>query len=225
MKKVLKNEKGINLISLTIIVIVILTLTGTVLYNVKDNLGIQRLKSMQTDIANLRDKVSLYYNQYGKIPADTNIQYTTIENISKEELLSPEDKNGQFYVIYLSTLENLTLTYGEEYENYKEIIKNVGDRTNEEISEEVSKLKDVYIINGNTHNIFYASGIKYDNKTFYTDYTSEDVDKEKVTLIDKDSISDNWSPQYDKTTIYKDENEDIAYIPEGFSVSRKTRRK
>ena len=36
---------------------------------------------------------------------------------------------------------------------------------------------------------------------------------------------DNWSPSYDQTTTYTDVNQDIATIPEGFSVSRKANEK
>ena len=60
-KKIVNNQKGVSLVTLTITVIVILILTGIVLYNVKDNLGVQKLKSMQADIENLRDKIESYY--------------------------------------------------------------------------------------------------------------------------------------------------------------------
>ena len=60
-KKIVNNQKGVSLFTLTITVIVILILTGIVLYNVKNNLGVQKLKSMQADIENLRDKIESYY--------------------------------------------------------------------------------------------------------------------------------------------------------------------
>ena len=43
-KKIVNNQKGVSLVTLAITVIVILILTGIVLYNVKDNLGVQKLK-------------------------------------------------------------------------------------------------------------------------------------------------------------------------------------
>lgn len=66
-KKIVNNQKGVSLVTLTITVIVILILTGIVLYNVKDNLGVQKLKSMQADIENLRDKIESYYIECGNI--------------------------------------------------------------------------------------------------------------------------------------------------------------
>ena len=64
----MKNQKGINLVSLSVAVIVIIAIAGTVLYNVRTNLGVQKLKAMQTDIENLRGKVANYYLQYGALP-------------------------------------------------------------------------------------------------------------------------------------------------------------
>ena len=112
-KKIVNNQKGVSLVTLTITVIVILILTGIVLYNVKDNLGVQKLKSMQADIENLRDKIESYYIEYGSIPA--KIEYTNITNIKNAGVISDEVDTGDFYIIDLSAIDNLTLTYGRDY--------------------------------------------------------------------------------------------------------------
>lgn len=217
MKINLKNQKGINLITLSVAVIIILILTNIILYNVKDNLGIQNLKNMQADIRNLRDKVSVYYAQYGEIPTDTSddtkMEYTNINHLKDAGIISEPVDTGRFLVIDLSAMENVTITYGKDYEK----IKN-GEATT---TEEINALENLYIINENSHNIFFVRGIQFDGEWFYTDYTKENIDKESVELIDANQIEDNWSPKYDQTTTYKDINEDIAYIPEGFQVSRK----
>ena len=123
----MRNQKGISLVSLSVAVIVILAIAGTVLYNVKTNLGIQRVKSMQADIENLRGKVANYYLQYGTLPVlneysgrdnqnksiskDSNVIENVVENAASTNL-----DTGDYYVIDLSAMENNTLTYGEEYE-------------------------------------------------------------------------------------------------------------
>ena len=107
MKKFFRNQKGINLISLTITVLVILVLTNVVIYNVKSNLKTQNIKSLQADISNLREKISTYYSQYGEIPA--NKEYTNTANIN---VISSAVDTGKFYVIDLSALDNITLNYG-----------------------------------------------------------------------------------------------------------------
>ena len=178
MKKIFRNQKGINLISLTITVVVILIITNIVIYNVKDNLKTQRIKALQTDISNLRDKISTYYSQYGKIPANT--EYT---NTSGIDVISSAVDTGKFYVIDLSALDNLTLNYGTDYEKIKS-----GEVTDANI------LSDLYIINDDSHNIFYVDGVTLDNQTFYTDYTTKDVDTEAVDLkyIDGVKIPDGF---------------------------------
>ena len=178
MKKFFRNQKGINLISLTITVVVILIITNIVIYNVKDNLKTQRIKALQTDISNLRDKISTYYSQYGKIPANT--EYT---NTSGIDVISSAVDTGKFYVIDLSALDNLTLNYGTDYEKIKS-----GEVT------DANTLSDLYIINDDSHNIFYVDGVTLDNQTFYTDYTTKDVDTEAVDLkyIDGVKIPDGF---------------------------------
>ena len=173
MKNVINKNSGVTLVSLAIAVSVILILTGVIIYNVRDNLGISNLREMQSDIQNLRDLVSDYYSTNGKIPA--KLKYTNTENIERIRttgVISEEVDIGDFYIIDLSELENLTLNYGEDY-------KNISNATTED---EASQYEDIYIINETSQNIFYVAGIQLDGEMFYTDYTSEDVDKVAINL-------------------------------------------
>lgn len=209
MKDVCNSEKGINLISLTVSVIIILILTSITIYNVRNNLGVHNLKNMQTDIGILRDKISSYYAQYGTIPASK--KYSNIENI--DVISGAVDTAEEFYVIDLEAMENITLSYGMDYEK----IKNEEAGTDEQVNE----LKDLYIINKVSHNIFYVKGIELDGEIFYTDYTKENIDKVSLEPVEITGNDENWSPVYDITATYRDENEDTANIPQGFQVSRK----
>ena len=173
MKNIMSQNKGITMISVTIIVIVILILTGVLIYDARDSLKVTKLQSMQSDIQNLRDKINNYYAQYGQIPA--RIKYTNTDNIGKimtTGVISPKIDTGDFYIIELSSLENLTLNYGEDYKNI----------TNATTESEASQYEDIYIINETSQNIFYVEGIQVDGEWFYTDYTSEDVDTVAVNL-------------------------------------------
>lgn len=164
--KVIKCNKGITLVTLTITVIILLIVTNIILYNVKDNLGIEKLRNMQKDIEELTDRISIYYDQYGKIPA--KIQYTNLEEIKKSGIISEEIDNGSFYVIDLSAIDNLTLNYGKDY-----------DKLNQDPNQ-INNLNDLYIINENSHNIFYVRGIFIKNTKYYTNYTEKD--KKSVDL-------------------------------------------
>ena len=179
MKNIMSQNKGITMISVTIIVIVILILTGVLIYDARDSLKVTKLQSMQSDIQNLRDKINNYYSEYGQIPA--RIKYTNTDNIGKimtTGVISPNIDTGDFYIIELSLLENLTLNYGEDY-------KNITSTTTES---EASQYEDIYIINETSQNIFYVEGIQVDGEWFYTDYTSEDIDTVAVNLRYFDGI-------------------------------------
>ena len=173
MKNIINKNKGVTLVSLAIVITVLLILTGVIIYNVRDSLGISNLQGMQNDIQNLRDLVNDYYATNGQIPA--KLKYTNegnIEKIKNAGVISEKVDIGDFYIIDLAELENLTLNYGEDY-------KNISDATTEE---EASQYEDIYIINETSQNIFYVAGIQVDNEWFYTDYTSDDVDKVAVNL-------------------------------------------
>ena len=174
MKKILKDQKGINLISLSLTVMIILILTSMIIYNVKDNLRLEKLRNMQADIENLRDKVSSYYSQYGEIPADITVEYENIQKLRDAGLISQAVDIGDFYVVDLSAMENVTLNYGKDYKK----IQN-GEVTS---AEDINELTDLYIINEVSHNIFYVKGVEIDGEKFYTDYTKDDVDQAIVDM-------------------------------------------
>ena len=174
MKNMIKDKKGITMISLAIAVTVIMIITGVILYNVQSNLKLEKLKKMQSDIENLREKVSSYFVQYGDIPAIKEYEYTDYENVQKAGVISEAVDTGKFYVIKLDLLENLTLNYGEDYKK----IKN-GEVTSQG---QINELKDIYIINEDSHNIFYVEGIRINEQTYYTDYTQDQIDTQSVEL-------------------------------------------
>ena len=163
----IKNNRGITVISLSIAVIIILIVTGMLVYSAKDSIYVKNLTNMQNDISNLRDKISLYYSQYGALPAST--EFKSIPAGMPRGL----NDTGRFLIIDLQALDGLTLNYGKDYEKYK---------NNRDIDQ--SELIDIYIINENSHNIFYVQGVGVNEngttKMYYTDYT--EGDKEAVEL-------------------------------------------
>ncbi len=172
----IKKETGVTLISLSIAVIIILVITGMIVYSAKDSVYIEKLTNMQNDVANLRDKVSLYYSKYADIPAKT--EYPDVSNLENAGVIGAND-TGKFLILELESLEGLTLNYGKDYETYK--ANNY---------ENLTDLTDIYIINETSHNIFYVEGIRVnqngETKMYYTDYTQGD--KEAVEIIEVKEI-------------------------------------
>lgn len=186
MMKKIKNNKGVTLVSLAIAVAIIMILTNVIVYNAIDGLRANKLANLQTDIENLRDKVSNYYAQNGAIPADTSIEYTNIGNLSS--VIGATD-TGKFYVIDLAAMENVTLNYGRDYEKIR----------NKEVTtqSEINNLTDLYIINFDSHNVFYVAGIEVDGEMYYTDYTEDDKDTVPVTLYETNLVTAKDIPASD----------------------------
>lgn len=171
-KNKITQEKGITMVALVITVIILLIVTGMLIYNARDGVQIKALTNLYNDIELLREKVSEYYEEYGTIPA--KIKYTNTEGLKK--ILSKNNDIGDFYVIDLEAMQGITLNYGKDYEIIKNNIDAGDDYT------------DLYIINENSHNIFYVQGIQIaeDNKinTYYTDYTQPDETTIDLRYID-----------------------------------------
>ena len=162
-----KRENGVSLISLIVTIVVLIIITNILIYNLKGNLRLGNLKNMQNDINSLSQKISSYYAKNGKIPINQEYKNTGILN----SIIGATD-TGKFYIIDLSSLENLTLNYGEDFKNINE----------ESTEEQINAYTDLYIINETSHNIFYVEGINVDDNIYYTYYGADDKDTQPVDL-------------------------------------------
>ena len=183
MIKNIRKEKGETMITVTIAVIILLIITGILVYNAKDVIYIRNYNALKNDIELLRDKVAEFYNEYGSIPA--KIQCTNISTGIESVLNNVELKNkDDFYVLDLQVLDGLTLNYGKDYETVKNM---------EKVEE---YYPDLYIIHKMTHNIFLIGGIttKEGNTTtiHYTDYSEPDKTKVDFRYVDGIKIPDNF---------------------------------
>ena len=76
--KNIRNNKGITIISLILTAMVILILTGAMIYNTKNQLEMKKLQNLCVDIEKLNYKIDEYYLKYGELPIlcdFTNEQY------------------------------------------------------------------------------------------------------------------------------------------------------
>jgi len=135
-KRNIKNQKGISLISLVIAVTVLIILTNVIIYNIDENLKVEKLKLLQNDIDNLRNKISIYYAENGKLPA--KLQYNNVEHIKEAGVINDIVDTGDFLVIDLAAIENLTLNNGKDYEKIK-YLENLEDS-------DAKSYTDLYII-------------------------------------------------------------------------------
>ncbi len=155
----LKQNKGITLVTLILAIIIMLIISSVILYNASTGINTRALNNMYNDITILKDKVDIYYSQYGTLPIIKTL-YTNVENVKNINI----NDNENYYVVDIESLENVTLTYGKEYKEYKQTIDN--------------QKTDLYIINEQSHTIYYVKGIKLDNKNYYTipnEYTKIEI--------------------------------------------------
>ena len=188
MKNKIKQEKGVTLTILVITVTTLMIITGTLIYNVEDSTRIKKLTNLYSDIDLLRTKVTDYYEEYGEIPA--KIKYTNTSGLSNV-LSKNNDTVDDFYVIDLEAMKGITLNYGNDYE------KIINDTTiTKENPEKADQYKDLYIINKNSQNIFYAKGVSIQDKNsvkmYYTDYTIPDETVVDLRYIDGILIPENY---------------------------------
>lgn len=189
-KDIIKNQKGVSLVSLAVAIVILVIITNVLIYNAQDGVQVKILTNLYNDVDNLKDKVSEYYTKYGTIPVNKTAKYdkessVAIEKLKQAGILSNAVDSGEFYVIELSSLENLTLTYGEDYNKMP----------SSPTQEELNALTDIYIINSVSQNIFYVAGVNVDNKMYYTNYTSSEVDNAaaKIRFYDGVKILDGCS--------------------------------
>lgn len=153
-----KNNKGITLVALMVTVIVLLIITTAGISTTLDRFELNDYKKMKSDLELLEDKVSDYYLKYEGLPmirlSDGNIEafsYTEyingLTNVNQEPAINAND-NDIYYIIDLEALGNITLNYGKDYK------ENLGK-------------DDFYIINEQSHTIYYVKGVKMDGVTYH----------------------------------------------------------
>lgn len=148
----MKNNKGITLISLVVTIILLMILTFTVVINV-ENYNSEKIKSnFKSDIKTLEEEVNQYYARIKELPIANEY-----ENVLMLEGVKNINDGDKYYIIDIKQLD-LVLNNGHDYEElYK---RNKTDK--------ISDLTDLYIINEQSHTIYYPKGANYDGKIHYT---------------------------------------------------------
>ena len=141
-KNILKNNRGISLITLIVTIIVLAILVGLSIRNMDTGTNIRNYNYMCAAIELLETKVMTYYNEKGTLP----IKGDQIADINST-LCAQESSidNDIYYQIDVMQLYNITLNYGGG---------NISNR-------------NIYIINEQSHEIYYYKGTEYQGTTYY----------------------------------------------------------
>lgn len=143
----MREQKGITLIALVITIIVLMILSFSITINLAPHLNYKTKTNFNTDITQLKEEVEQYYIKNKSLPVLN--QYTNISMLSS--IKNPND-NDRYYVLDIRKLE-VNLNYGSEYERV--ILRG--------LQADVTDITDLYIINEQSHSIYYPKGLEYDN--------------------------------------------------------------
>ena len=150
----MRTEKGITLISLTITIVVMVILTFAISVNIEPYTEQRRKKNFETDMQRLKEEIEQYYARAKELPLLN--KYTDTSML--QEIKNAND-NDEYYVIDVRQLE-LKLNYGKDYAKALE-----KDEKTEITSSD--DLKDLYIINKQSHTIYYPKGVEYSGHINY----------------------------------------------------------
>lgn len=162
-----KKEKGVTMITLVITIVLMLILVGTVVMNLDDTQAVRDYVNMQSDITQINEKVNTYYAKNGTLPI-LNL-YRDIGMIYS--VRNPNDNNN-YYVIDLNAIGLGELNFG--INGYLEAIR-INKNTPIEVT---NKIRDIYIINEQSHTVYYPNGITVGSQTAYClleEYTKQDL--------------------------------------------------
>lgn len=123
---------------LILVLLISIILIFAIIYKlVQNGIELNKLNNVYKDIDILEERVSIYYLNNGTIPIKNN-------RIEFNYSINPNDNNN-FYELDLDKLENLAINYGK---------KEYGD-------------DDIYIINEQSHTIYYFKGTNYNNEKLH----------------------------------------------------------
>ena len=140
----IKSEKGFTLATLVITVILLIIITVIMARQSYTSMAISKLSKLQNDIEQLNDRIAAYYVKNDKLPVDTSNPINKPELYGVLNDMSSKDGNT-YYKLELNMLDNLSLNYG----------KNSADG-------------DYYLINEESHVVYYYAGIEYDGEEYHT---------------------------------------------------------
>ncbi len=160
----LRDNKGISLTTAVMTVLILLIIMSTLTFNTVSNVQIRKLNKLYNDIRALNDAVAVYYLEHNRLPVSELSATLTVNGAvqdsmkevvvkgstfaSKADLVNPNDFYNNAASYYKINLDLLDVTL----ENY--------DGT--------------YIINEQSHTIYYLEGVTIDGKTYHSlpiDYT------------------------------------------------------
>ena len=182
----LRKDSGVTLIALTVTVFILIIITGAIIYNTKNQISMNKIDNLKTDIELLSARVDDYYSKYGELPilceytdkANFENMIETLANGRGASIGSEinQDDGNEYAVIELEKLGGINLKYGYEANGEYFTLKN-----NKQVN--LSSMEDaIYVINKVTHQIYFPHGIFVDNVMYFTFNVNNSQSSESTDL-------------------------------------------
>ncbi len=144
-----KSEKGITLITLVVTIALLVIVTGIIATKSYTSVQLSNLTKLKNDIEILNNRVATYYVEHGSLPV-YKVDGSVVTKSKSEIKAYTGEVSGMdgdiYYVIDLAAIDNESLNYGADYK----------------VENSVNK----YVINGETHIIYYLKGVSYDGEIY-----------------------------------------------------------
>lgn len=139
-KNTLRESRGITMVTLVITVLLLIIITSTLASNAYNTNQLSKLTRLENDIEALNDRIAAYYVEHDKLPVYGDAY--TKSDLTEIEDLSLND-GEYYYMVDMSEIDNITLNYGRNS-------------------------LDAFIINEESHVIYYLEGVTYQGKVYHT---------------------------------------------------------
>jgi len=153
-------KKGIALISVALVIMVLVMISGIVTYVSYDIIEISKQTSYAKELENISDAVEEYYAVNGSIPALSGGLELTVEEYKK----NIEEINGSKITEILA--EEITANNDEEAIFYEIDISKIG------IEDLKLGLKsneyDIFLISNESHNVYYYQGYEINGNVYFS---------------------------------------------------------
>lgn len=150
MKKCINNNRGVTLISLSVVIIILMILSVSLTISVKSTIELKEYNSIKEDIISLTEEVKLYYLDKEQLPVHKEKSFNLADYGVPTEDINPND-NNVYYPIDITVLSNqLSLNHGNGNKNKD------------------WNTKDLYVMNEESLTVYYLQGAVLDNKKHYT---------------------------------------------------------
>lgn len=170
----LRNNKGISLITAVMTVLVILIILSTITYTASNNVKVKKINEFYNDLREITDEIQIYYAKHGKLP---------VQNIS---FIVEDDSIQRNYDGIYNNLSNseikgwdFILKSGESDFSFDNLYNPNDYDKNKEAAVyyvvDLSKIDNVtlknsegtYLVNEMSKTVYYYDGIKIDNKLYH----------------------------------------------------------